>query len=105
MRLEIDDAKTETQEQYEPLWAQIQKNFKLRDGDVKQDLHFGANRELTKPKSPTLQTLERMKLKGDIQIASADKIYENKFMSEFKAMPFNRKAFENPFVPKIDKKS
>lgn len=45
-----------------------------------------------------------MKLKGDFHIASADKIYECKNHSDFKAKPFNKKVFENPFVPKIEKK-
>lgn len=45
-----------------------------------------------------------MKLKGDY-IASADKALECTHVhSDFKAKPFNKKIFENPFVPKIEKK-
>ena len=51
----------------------------------------GLKRALTKPKSPTLQTVKRMKMKDDI--ASADKINED-HSQEFKARPFNKKIFD-----------
>jgi len=37
-------------------------------------------------------------------LASADKIYERSQTSDFKAKPFNKKIFDNPFQLKIEKK-
>ena len=63
-------------------------------------------RELTKPKSFNLQTLERMKIKGDIFVASGEKSQDpNNQEFEFKARPFNKKQLEKAFVPRIEKKS
>lgn len=52
------------------------------------------NRGLTKPRSPNLSTLNRIKLKDDLSVASADKIKESNSVHEFKARPFNKKIFE-----------
>ncbi len=42
----------EGNKEYEPLWKQIEKSFKLRDFKNVET----ATRELTKPKSPTFRT-------------------------------------------------
>lgn len=61
-------------------------------------------KELTRPKSPTLHTTQRMKLKDDLSIASADRAYDS-YKTEFKAKPLNKKIFENvPKLPSIEKK-
>ncbi len=95
VRLDIEEMH-QVKDEYEPLWAQIQKSFKLRDsGEADAKCQKDA-RVLTKPKSPVFHTDKRMKLKDDISIASADKAQA----FEFKAMPLNKKIFEQPgFLP------
>lgn len=73
MRMEIEGEQIEKQEQYEPLWAQIQKNFQLRESKEGEEKQRETVRELTKPKSPVFHTEKRMKLKDDFTVASADK--------------------------------
>ena len=69
------DLEEKNQETYEPLWAQIKKSFKLRDEDetMKSCPNTATKKHLTRPRSPNLQTIQRMKLKDDLSIASADK--------------------------------
>ena len=60
MRVEIEGEQTEKQEQYEPLWAQIQKSFRLRESEGEGDKQREVVRGLTKPKSPVFHTEKRM---------------------------------------------
>jgi len=64
-------------------------------------------RELTRPRSPVLQTTQRMKIKDEFILASADKAKEYCHCeSEFKARPFNKKIFESMSkLPSVERKN
>ena len=65
------------------------------------------NKHLTRPRSPTLHTTQRMKLKDDLSVASADHARSREYpLTDFKARPFNRRLFEEiNRLPDKDKRS
>jgi hypothetical protein len=59
------------------------------------------NRELTKPKSPTFATEQRMRLKDDFKGSDS----HSQKASDFKAKPLNKKIFEEgPKLPEVEKR-
>jgi len=66
----------------------------LRDEDetMKSCPNTATKKQLTRPRSPNLQTIQRMKLKDDLSVASADRAL---VFSEFKARPLNKRIFES----------
>lgn len=85
---------------------QVQNSFRLRDTTNESPLKGqDEKRNLTVPKSPTLHTNQRMKLKDDFTMheSSASK---QEIASQFKARPFNRKIFEKSAgkLPSVERK-
>jgi len=81
----IKDQELPEAQPYEPLWLTVEKSFKLRDQTNTLPVKSG----LTKPVSPKLSTLERMKLRDDFTNPESVPIEP-----VFKARPFNPKIFE-----------
>lgn len=75
-------------EEYEPLWMQVQKCFRLREEESQQ--HIGVKRGLTRPRSPTLHVTKRMKLRDDMN----DQGESQEESRLFKARPLNKRIFE-----------
>ena len=62
---------------------------------------------MTRPKSPTLHTTQRMKLRDDLEVMSADQAMKEQGNNTtgFKARPLNKRIFETAFKPsKTEKK-
>ncbi len=89
---------------------QINKSFKLRDDSSYLTDHKNIkqqSRKLTKPKSPTFATTQRMQLKDDMSFASAGDLLEthSAHNTAFKARPFNKKVFDRiESLPTVEKK-
>ena len=72
IRVEAEQMSTKAECSYEPLWLQIQKSFKLRDTTNNHSDQYQLERSLTRPKSPTLHTNQRSKLKDDTTVNPED---------------------------------
>lgn len=73
IRLQFDDENGQQapkEDKYEPLWQQLERNFQLRSEEKPKD--SGRPRKLTRPISPNLQIVQRLKFRDGMALSDGD---------------------------------
>ena len=79
--------------EYEPLWKTIEKNFQLRDNGETAVEGSKMPRKLTKPISPNLQTMKRVKFQNGFDYEMTNEV-TNDDQGGFKARPLKKGILE-----------
>jgi len=94
----LESNSEEKGEAYEPLWAQIDKSFRLREEGAEAVTSYKPGK-LTRPHSPNFLTKQRFSFRQEEDHPMAEDPFQ------FKAAPFNPKIFSKlPSLPEVERK-